>query len=351
MNTSSSREASRGITGPCPRDKEMIWLLKIILLSALFVFQVASGAGMPDLTPLEKAADEVGGETPYGIKGRSSLTGLTSLLDSGASLYYEGRLEEAILEYRKAQEMNPELTSPKLNLAVIYKDLGLYPQAIEEYKKALESSTDDGYVLKNLGLAYYLNGQLKEAIEVYKKAAKIEPEDPDVCFNLGRCFQEKGLLREAISQYRKAIEVGPDNALAYLNLGHIYNQIDSPGEAIQAYEKARDTDTGLIEIHRLLGKAHFKKGNFTKALTLYLRARAVEPENARLRHIKERIEEIYKRLGITEEERRIERRLEREKERSTPIQPIEEIEGVVNVKVGIVRQRSRSILSVVAHFE
>lgn len=273
----------------------------------------------------------------FGILAVSKIeaSDLNFLLESATSLYHEGRLEEAILKYKKAQKLFPESTLINLNLAVIYKDLGLYRQAIEEYKKALKNSPDDVYILKNLGLAYYLNDDLKEAIQVYKRAVKIEPEDSEIHFNLGRCFQEKGLLREAISHYRKAIKMDPHNALAYLNLGHIYSQKGSLGEAIHAYEKARNADPGIVEIHSLLGEAYFKKGNFTQALASYVRARSIEPEGARLRHFRQRIEEIYKRLGITEEERRIARRAQREERKSTPIQPIEEIEGVVNVRVGI----------------
>jgi len=104
------------------------------------------------------------------------------------SLYYSGRVEEAIMLYRKAIRLNPFPPVWYLwGLGSCYRDLGRYEEAIGEFKKALRLYPDS--LPPHLGLAatYSLMGREQEA---HTEAAEILRIDPN--FSLNR--HAKGFL-------------------------------------------------------------------------------------------------------------------------------------------------------------
>jgi len=104
------------------------------------------------------------------------------------SLYYSGRIEEAIMLYRKAIRLNPFPPVWYLwGLGSCYRDLGRYEEAIGEFIKALRLYPDS--LPPHLGLAatYSLMGREQEA---HTEAAEILRIDPN--FSLNR--HAKGFL-------------------------------------------------------------------------------------------------------------------------------------------------------------
>jgi adenylate cyclase len=97
------------------------------------------------------------------------------------SLYYSGRIEEAIMLYRKAIRLNPFPPVWYLwGLGSCYRDLGRYEEAIGEFKKALRLYPDS--LPPHLGLAatYSLMGREQEA---HTEAAEILRIDPKFSLN------------------------------------------------------------------------------------------------------------------------------------------------------------------------
>ena len=92
-------------------------------------------------------------------------------------------------------------------------------EAITEFRKAIEIQPDDAEAHNDLGITLQAKGQLDEAIAEYRKALQIQPDDADGHCNLGIALQDKGQLDEAITEYRKALQIQPDDAEARINLG------------------------------------------------------------------------------------------------------------------------------------
>jgi adenylate cyclase len=104
------------------------------------------------------------------------------------SLYYSGKIEEAMMLYKRAIRLNPFPPVWYLwGLGSCYRDLGRYEEAIGEFKKALRLYPDS--LIPHLGLAatYSLMGREQEA---HAEAAEILRVDPK--FSLNR--HAKGFL-------------------------------------------------------------------------------------------------------------------------------------------------------------
>ena len=61
-----------------------------------------------------------------------------------------GRIEEAIVFYRKALEIDPKNVKIQFNLGNIYFQAGQTAEAISQYQKALEIAPDDISILDRL---------------------------------------------------------------------------------------------------------------------------------------------------------------------------------------------------------
>jgi tetratricopeptide (TPR) repeat protein len=126
-----------------------------------------------------------------------------------------------------------------------------FAEAVEEYEKALELEPDNVDVMSNLGVTYYRLGKLDEAIEVYNRAITAAPEDADIRSNLAAAYVQKqgpdggtDYLNKALEQYQKAIELQPDLAEAHYGAGTVYALMGQVEEAIQEFVKFQDLDKG-----------------------------------------------------------------------------------------------------------
>ena len=92
---------------------------------------------------------------------------------------------------------------------------GRFDEAIGNYRKALEIEPESAVVYLRLGQALGLQGKLDQAIENYAKALSRDPKLSFAYFEWGRALQSQGKFDEAIEKYQKVTEVAPKFYLAY----------------------------------------------------------------------------------------------------------------------------------------
>ena len=134
------------------------------------------------------------------------------------------------------------ITSPGSSIAHgslgrAYQDQGRLQEAIRNYKKAIEIYPGNYKAYHNLGVVYAGQGALKEAVANYKRAVDINPAFVDAQFNLGNIYHNQGLLEEAVQQYRKVTELDPADFEARNNLGVAYAKQGKMDKAIVQWEK------------------------------------------------------------------------------------------------------------------
>jgi len=158
----------------------------------------------------------------------------------GRTYYRMGRLDEAISEYKKALDINPDYAMAHSNLGAAYNSKNMLNDAISECKKAIAINPNFAMAHYNLGTAYYKKGMLDEAISDYKKALIIKPHLAEAHYNLGAAYHEKGDLDKAISEYKRAIDIKPDYTVAHNNLAVAYYSKENYKLAILHCDKAKE---------------------------------------------------------------------------------------------------------------
>ncbi len=139
--------------------------------------------------------------------------------DLGVALYDAGRLDEAIIAYKKAIDLDPGNAEAWNNLGNALSDLGRMTEAIRSYRKAISLSPRYVKPMANLGDALIKEKRYDEAIEVLDRAISLDPKCFHAFLNLGSAWLRKGNIAVAESALKKAIELNPGSAQAYNNLG------------------------------------------------------------------------------------------------------------------------------------
>ena len=102
----------------------------------------------------------------------------------GLVLSKEGRLDEAIIQYREALRLKPDDADAHYDLANALFRKGLWDEAIGEYQADLKLSPDDFSGHSNLGVALFQKGRIPEAISQFQEALRLNPDYAEARKNL-----------------------------------------------------------------------------------------------------------------------------------------------------------------------
>jgi tetratricopeptide (TPR) repeat protein len=197
----------------------------------------------------------------------------------GYYLSKEGKVQEAMDNYRKALEINPQYEDGYNNMGYALAELKRYPEAIAHYRAALKIKPNHTEVHNNLGNALADTGHPDEAVAEYRIVLQQNPEHADAHNNLGIALAMKGQFDEAIQHFAAAIKYKKDYASAHSNLGNAYAVQHKIPEAIREYEECLRLNPNDPQAHNNLGNALSEKGDLDKAVQQYQRALELNKDN------------------------------------------------------------------------
>ncbi len=127
----------------------------------------------------------------------------------------EGNLEQAIENYKLSIEFFPTAEAHTY-LGWTYSFQGDLDLAIEECKKAIEIDPEYGNPYNDIGSYLIQQGNFDEAITWLEMALNTKNYEAYhyAHLNLGRAYELKGLWFEAVDEYRKAMEIDPKYEIA-----------------------------------------------------------------------------------------------------------------------------------------
>jgi tetratricopeptide (TPR) repeat protein len=210
--------------------------------------------------------------------------------------FREGKTQEAIVEYKKAIELNPQCQQAYLNLGLAYVQDQKWDEAISCFENAIR--IDPQYIKAHIHLgicfqnkdktteavacfrkAYALNehshdamiqlartlclqSQFDESIQLYRKALKQQPKDTALLLELGNTLNMNNNIEEALSCYQNLLELIPDNVSVLYNIAYTLKKLGRIDEAFPVYQKVLKLDPSHGEAHFSLGLAYLAQGDF-----------------------------------------------------------------------------------------
>ncbi|MCK9614063.1 MAG: tetratricopeptide repeat protein [Candidatus Omnitrophica bacterium] len=95
------------------------------------------------------------------------------LLEKGKQFYEEHKYDEAITEYNKAIELNPNYAEAYNNRGVAYNVKGSYDQAISDFTRAIEINPSYAEAYYDRAVAYYWKHEPDKGWDDMQKAEKL----------------------------------------------------------------------------------------------------------------------------------------------------------------------------------
>jgi tetratricopeptide (TPR) repeat protein len=213
----------------------------------------------------------------------------------------QGHLDAAILEFRKATELDPKLAEAFVALGQAYIEKQDYNDAVAPLTHALELSPNlgdahrllgyallaQGYASKAiphleraqeksaLGIAYLEAGHLFQAVTNLQAALAQQPGDPDLLYYLGRA---SGLLSK--QSMDTLLASSPDSARSHQAMAENYFVLRRLPEAEKEYREALRLRPATPNLHLELGQVYAMGSQWTKAEEEFRAEVKLKPGNA-----------------------------------------------------------------------
>lgn len=190
-----------------------------------------------------------------------------------AKLASQDVLEE-LAHLRKALQLEPDDSAPRLRVAQLLYQLGDAEGAIDEFRTLLRFHPEIALGHLGLGTALMAKQDWRTALVELQEAVRLDLTLVQAFFSIGTIHYTRGSPLAAMQAYREALRLKPDFAEAHYRLGLVLKVIGKDTEAAQEFEVA--ALSGIAKAQLFLGNA-YKSGqglekNQVMAITWWSRA-------------------------------------------------------------------------------
>lgn len=204
------------------------------------------------------------------------------------------KVNEAIEEYLKSNELNGNNNETLKRLGFLLIGEGESLEAIEYFQRALDDDKEDHYIYSGLAGAYYELGEVLLSIENINKAIELEDKIPSYYYNRALIYRMMGEFQKSVEDYKKTIEIDSNYYSAYFYLGDLYIEMENLDEAKYVLEELLLIEGDNPETYVKLSQCYFEGDDYKKALEAIDKAISIDGINLGY-YYKRAL--IYKNLG------------------------------------------------------
>lgn len=152
----------------------------IVLLLAIAIVTVTLGCTSNTQSKVEETAkpDTTADTQPQSqVKETENNTPLEAqkYYNEGFTLYNQGKYLEALEQFDKASEIDPNFVDAWYNKGVTLSTLGRYPEAIQSYDRVIAIDPNHTKAWWNKGVALNKIGRYAESQECFNKSKELDP--------------------------------------------------------------------------------------------------------------------------------------------------------------------------------
>jgi protein O-mannosyl-transferase len=206
-----------------------------------------------------------------------------ALNNMGYALAGLKRYQEAIPYYKQALRMRPKHPEVHNNLGNALSELGQVDEAMAHYRVTLDQNPEHADAHNNYGIALAMKGNLEDAIREFDAAIRFKPHYASAHSNLGNALAVQHKFAEAIVEFKESLRLNPKDAQAHNNLANVLAEQGQLDEAIVHYQKALDLNTNNPEAHFNLALSLLRQQKPNEAITHLSEALRLKPDYAAAR--------------------------------------------------------------------
>ena len=145
----------------------------------------------------------------------------------GRTKYNEGRYDEAVSSFKRAELLRPKYIEAENNLGLAWRELNDLNKAKIAFQNAIDwqgSVPSDPQPYLNLGTLLSDQGDLDNAILNLSKAVMLSPDNPKIHEELGSTYLAKNDLPKAQAELEKAVSLSPNTSALHFKLATLYRK-------------------------------------------------------------------------------------------------------------------------------
>lgn len=178
-------------------------------------------------------------------------------LNLGNLLARTGRHADARAEYHRVIRMASSFEpAARANLGILATQEEDWNEAIRQFERTLEVDPDQRAALVGLAAAYLSAGRFDDAVAMHRRAlaAEAAPEGA-LRRSLGVAYLELGLLEDAEQEALAALRFDPEDIVAILTLGRVYRFRGEEAAAERMWTRAREVAPRAPAVERAIEEA------------------------------------------------------------------------------------------------
>ncbi|MCB2194365.1 MAG: tetratricopeptide repeat protein [Bacteroidetes bacterium] len=187
------------------------------------------------------------------------------LYTTGKDFVASGNYDDAIEQFTKLIDENPEYTEAYVARADAYEKAGKKAEAASDYKRATAFEDKDESIYYNAGRLYYELEEYKEAIPMLAKVTALDKKHINA-------YKYKMESHIALEQYDKALKESNslielnETASNYARRGFIQDKLENYNLAETDYRNAIQKAPNVLEYHVALADVLFKAKKYDQSL-------------------------------------------------------------------------------------
>jgi len=162
-------------------------------------------------------------------------------------LEMQGKLDDAVAEYRKVLSLNPHLAGIHYRMGWLLlagaPDSAKLGEARHEFEEELKIDPGNASAEYELGNMALESRQWDDAILRFRRAAASEPNFTEALIGLGKALVSAGRPQDAVAPLQQAVRFDPANPNAHYQLSFAYRRVgrdQEAGKELAAYREAHD---------------------------------------------------------------------------------------------------------------
>jgi tetratricopeptide (TPR) repeat protein len=202
----------------------------------------------------------------------------------GAALLFQSKPDQGIAHLLDALRLDPNNPRVHFNLGIGYQEQGRIDPAINHFTEALRRMPDDldlhykiWYLHYRLGKALAARQRMPEASDHLAQAVRLNPKDPNCRYALGLALLEQK-PEEAALHLAEAVRLEPANARYHFTLAQAFLAQSKAGESVDHVHEAARLDPKNAQYQYVLAQVHAGAGELEEALARYAKAVALDPK-------------------------------------------------------------------------
>jgi tetratricopeptide (TPR) repeat protein len=207
----------------------------------------------------------------------------------------EGAAREYEFILQSFSDEDPENVEIYGYLGQLYYSQGKYSEAVGQFEKILNINPDDANIMYLLGSLYLDLNERDKAIRIFLNAIEADPNHDGSLNSLAYVYAEDGVkLDDALVMARKANDIDPENGAYLDSLGWIHYK---RGEYEDALETLKQADNYLKDpvIYDHIGDVYYQMNDYPKAQEYWKSSLELLPEQP---DVLKKIQDVEKVLPI-----------------------------------------------------